>query len=101
MNIKLKFWEDKRAEEERKIDNAHMLFSSPLGQEVLEHLYKVAEMDKTSFHETSAIMAYKEGRKSLMIDLLNLADADTMKLRLKILTDEARSTLKNLDNEEY
>lgn len=64
---------------QRKLDilkSYQAVFDSPHGKEVLHDMMKTNGMFSTTFNENPYTMAYLEGRRSFIADLLVLLDKD-------------------------
>lgn len=49
---------------------------TPQGQIVLKHLLKISNFCQTTYSENTSTTMFKEGRRSLMLEILNLIQMD-------------------------
>jgi hypothetical protein len=60
-------------------------FSSQSGLVVLHHLIRSSGVFDTMFNKNAGIMAYNEGRRAIVLDIMRKIDSDTQELRKRML----------------
>jgi len=67
------------------MEHYKVAFSTESGLFVLHHLIKSSGVFDSMFNRNAGIMAYNEGRRAIVLDIMRKIDSDTQELRRRMI----------------